>query len=70
VVIGLELMATMQMYLSNHTIHVEMMFMVALTAVTRKVVILDTLKIEPLLVIGVAVLILALSGGYFLVRKK
>jgi len=60
----------MQMYLSNHTIHVEMMFMVALTAVTRKVVILDTLKIEPLLVIGVAVLILALSGGYFLVRKK
>ncbi len=70
VLIGLELMATMQMYLSDHTIHVEMMFLVALTAVTRKVVILDTAKTEPLLIFGVVVLILALSGGFFLIRKK
>ena len=70
VLIGLELMATMQMYLSDHTIHVEMMFLVALTAVTRKVVILDTAKTEPLLIFGVGVLILALSGGFFLIRKK
>ena len=70
VLIGLELMATMQMYLSDHTIHVEMMFLVALTAVTRKVVILDTAKTEPLLIFGLGVLILALSGGFFLIRKK
>ena len=70
VVIGLELMATMQMYLYEHKIHVEMMLMVAVTAVARKVVVLDTLKVEPLLILGVASLILALSGGYYLVRKK
>ncbi len=70
VLIGLELMATMHMYVTDHTIHVEMMFLVALTAVTRKVVVLDTVKTEPLLVFGVAFLILALSGGYFLVRTK
>ena len=70
VLIGLELMATMHMYLSDHTIHVEMMLLVALTAVTRKVVILDTVKAEPLLVFGVGFLVLALSGGYFLIRKK
>ncbi len=70
VLIGLELMATMHMYVTDHTIHVEMMFLVALTAVTRKVVVLDTVKTEPLLVFGVAFLILALSGGYFLIRKK
>ena len=70
VLIGLELMATMHMYLSDHTIHVEMMLLVALTAVTRKVVILDTVKTEPLLVFGVGFLILALSGGYFLMRKN
>jgi uncharacterized membrane protein (DUF373 family) len=63
-------MATMHMYLSKHTIHVEMMFLVALTAVARKVVILDTAKTEPLLVFGVGFLILALSIGYFLIRKK
>ena len=39
VLIGLELMATMHTYLSEHTINVEMMFLVALTAVARKVVI-------------------------------
>ena len=70
VLIGLELMATMHMYVTDHTIHVEMMFLVALTAVTRKVVVLDTVKTEPLLVFGVAFLILALSGGYYLIRKK
>ncbi len=70
VLIGLELMATMRMYLSDHTIHVEMMLLVALTAVTRKVVILDTVETEPLLVFGVGFLILALPGGYFLIRKK
>ena len=70
VLIGLELMATMHMYLSEHKIHVEMMFLVALTAVARKVVILDTAKTEPLLVIGIGFLILTLSTGYFLIRKK
>ncbi len=70
VLIGLELMATMHMYLSDHTIHAEMMFLVALTAVTRKVVILDTVKTEPLLIFGVGFLVLALSGGYFLIRKR
>ncbi len=70
VLIGLELMATMHMYLSDHTIHVEMMFLVAMTAVARKVVILDTTKTEPLLVFGVGFLILALSAGYFLIRKR
>ena len=70
VLIGLELMATIHMYLSDNRIHVEMMFLVALTAVTRKVVILDTVKSEPLLVFGIGFLILALSGGFFLIRKK
>ncbi len=70
VLIRLELMATMHMYLSDHTIHVEMMLLVGLTAVTRKVVILDTVKTGPLLVFGVRFLILRLSGGYFLIRKK
>ena len=70
VLIGLELMATMHMYLSDHTIHAEMMLLVALTAVTRKVVILDTVKTGPLLVFGVGFLILALSVSFYLIRKK
>ncbi len=70
VLIGLELMATMHMYLSEHIVHVEMMFLVALIAVARKVVILDTVKTELLAIFGVGFLILALSTGYFLIRKN
>ena len=70
VLIGLELMATMQMYLTDHAIHAEMMLLVALTAVTRKVVIMDALTVEPLLVFGVGFLILTLSAGFFLIRKN
>ncbi len=70
ILIGLELMASIHMYLSDHTIHADMMFLVALTAVTRKIVILETVETDPLLVFGLGFLILALSGGYFLIRKN
>ncbi len=70
VLIGLELMTSIHMYLSDHTIHAEMMFLVAMTAVTRKIVILETGTSEPLFLFGLGFLILALSGGYFLIRKK
>jgi len=70
ILIGLELMTSIHMYLSDHTIHAEMMFLVALTAVTRKIVILETVETDPLLVFGLGFLILALSGGYFLLRKN
>ena len=70
VLIGLELMTSIHMYLSDHTIHAEMMFLVAMTAVTRKIVILETGTSEPLFLFGLGFLILALSGGYFLIRKN
>ncbi len=70
VLIGLELMTSIHMYLSDHTIHAEMMFLVALTAVTRKIVVLETVETDPLLVFALGFLILALSGGYFLIRKN
>ena len=70
VLIGLELMTSIHMYLSDHTIHAEMMFLVAMTAVTRKIVIMEAGATDPMLVFGLGFLILALSGGYFLIRKK
>ncbi len=70
VLIGLELMSSIHMYLEEHTIHAEMMILVALTAVTRKVVILDSSKIEPLLIFALGFLVIALSASYFLIKKK
>lgn len=70
VLIGLELMTSIKMYLDDNTIHAEMMFLVALTAVARKVVILDANSIEPMTVFAIAALVIALSGGYYYIKKS
>jgi uncharacterized membrane protein (DUF373 family) len=70
VLIGLELMTSIEMYLSDNTIHAELMFLVALTAVARKVVILDAHAIDPMTVFAIAALVVALSGGYYFIKKS
>ena len=50
-------------------VHVEIIFLVAIIAITRKVIILDVKMMEPLTSIGVASIILALSIGYYLLKK-
>ncbi len=70
VLIGLELMTSIHMYLDDHKIHAEMMFLVALTAVTRKIVILDTGKTEPMVAFGIGFLVITLAAGYYLIRKN
>jgi uncharacterized membrane protein (DUF373 family) len=70
ILIGLELMTSIQMYLEDHAIHAEMMFLVAMTAVTRKIVIFDATKAEPLVIFGIGFLVVSLSAGYYLVKKN
>ena len=70
ILIGLELMTSIQMYLEDHAIHAEMMFLVALTAATRKIVIFDATKVEPLVIFGIGFLVVSLSAGYYLLKKN
>lgn len=70
ILIGLELMTSIQMYLEDHAIHAEMMFLVALTAVTRKIVIFDATKVDPLVIFGIGFLVVSLSAGYYLLKKN
>jgi len=70
VLIGLELMTSIEMYLKDNTIHAELMFLVALTAVARKVVILDAKSIDAMTVFAIAALVVALSGGYYVIKKS
>ena len=69
VLIGLELMTSIHMYLDDQKIHAEMMFLVALTAVTRKIVIMDSSAMDPMLVFSIGFLVIALAGGYYLIKK-
>ena len=68
ILIGLELLETIKAYISKDQIHVEIVFLVAMIAVARKVIILDINAMPSVTLIGIAAIILALAGGYFLVK--
>ena len=70
ILIGIELLETIRAYLAEHVIHVEIVLEVALIAVARKVIILDVKEYPPLTILGIGVLILALSVAFFLERRS
>ncbi|QBG46020.1 phosphate-starvation-inducible E-like protein [Verrucomicrobia bacterium S94] len=70
VVIGLELLDTIKAYLMKHEIHVEVVLLIALVAVARKVIILDYKTVSPEMMLAVAALVLSMSAGFFLVRHS
>ena len=69
VLIGLELLETITAYLEEEALHVEVVFLVAMVAVARKIVILEYKEATPTLLLGIAAVILALSAGYFCVKR-
>ncbi len=69
VLIGLELIEVIKVYLVDEQVHVEVIFLVAIIAIARKVIVLDVKGLAPLNLIGFATIILALAGGYYLLRR-
>jgi len=69
VLIGVELLETVKMYLSEKTVHVEVVFTVAMIAIARKVIILDVKELSSLTLIGIGAIVLALSTGYYLLKR-
>lgn len=70
VLIGLELMTSIHLYIKDNNIHAELILLVAMTAITRKVVILDASAIEPMMLFGIGFVIIALAIGYYLVSRS
>lgn len=68
VLIGVELLDTIKTYLAERTLHVEIVLIVAMIAIARKVIILDTEKLSALMLLGIGAIILALAIGYYLVK--
>jgi uncharacterized membrane protein (DUF373 family) len=69
VIIGIELLETLKFYFEKHIIRVEIIFLVALTAVARHVIEMDFEHASATASLGIAAAALALSAGYFLVKK-
>lgn len=70
VLIGIELLETiMKTYLTEGPPHYETVLSVAIIAIARKVIILDIKKVDSLSLIGIAAIILALTIGYFMMKR-
>lgn len=69
VLIGIELLDSIKTYITENIIHVEVVLVVAIIAIARKVIILDIDKYPPMTFVGIASIILALSIAYYLIRK-
>jgi uncharacterized membrane protein (DUF373 family) len=69
VLIALEILENITAYLRKHVIQVELAIVIALIAVSRKIIILDTAKKGSDDLIALALAVLALSIGYFIVHQ-
>lgn len=68
ILIGIELLESLKAYVSEDQIHVEVIFTIALIAVARKVITLDMTKMDPFALMGIALILLSLAIGYYLLK--
>lgn len=70
ILIGFELVETVEMYFKDNVIHAEVVLLVAVIAVARKVILLDLEKYDPLAIIGLGIVIVALGACYWLIKQS
>ena len=69
ILIGFEMMETIEMYFKKNVVHAEVVLLVAVIAVTRKVILLDLEKYDPVAIIGLGIIILSLGACYYLIKR-
>lgn len=70
ILIGIELLETFRIYLQEHAINVQVVFLVAMIAVARKVIILEFDEIQDLTLIGIGFIMVSFAGAYYLIKKS
>jgi uncharacterized membrane protein (DUF373 family) len=69
VLIGIELLDTIKIYFKRNVVHVEVVVLVAIIAIARKVIILEPGDYDGVTLIGIAAIILSLALSYYLIKK-
>jgi uncharacterized membrane protein (DUF373 family) len=69
VLIGIELLDTIKVYLRENVVHVEVVVLVAIIALARKVIALKLEDYSGTSIIGLGVLIVALGATYYLIKR-
>ena len=69
VLIGIELLGTVKAYIKDNVIHVEIVIVLAIIAIARKVILLDLNSTNNFEMIGIGIVIFALCSGYYFLKK-
>jgi uncharacterized membrane protein (DUF373 family) len=69
VLIGIELLDTIKVYFKKHEIHVEVVMLVALIAIARKIILMDFGEYSGFEILGIAAVVLALTSGYYFIKR-
>lgn len=69
IMLGLELLDSARVYAAEHRLRLEVVIIVATIAVARHVILLDLEHVDALMLLGVGAVLLALTAGYFLIRR-
>lgn len=70
VLVGVELLETLEMYKKDHVVHVEIVLLVALIVAARKIILIDYTATSSEVYFGIAAIIVAISASYFLLKKS
>jgi uncharacterized membrane protein (DUF373 family) len=70
VLIALEILENITAYLRKHVVQVELVVVTSITAVARKIIILDFDKTTGTQMIGLAIAIFALAISYWIIRRN
>ena len=69
VLITVELLDTMKTYITENVIHVEVVVLLAIIAIARKVILLDPASTDSGELIGIGIIVVGLAAAYYLIRK-
>ena len=69
VLIGVELLETIKKYYTEGRVNLDVIIAVAVIALSRKIITVDPKEYDPLTLIGMAAIILALVVGYWIAKK-
>jgi uncharacterized membrane protein (DUF373 family) len=69
ILLALEILQTVRVFDKDHDIKIRIILLVCIIAISRKILTLDMVHIDPLAEIALACLVAGLSGGYYLVSK-
>jgi uncharacterized membrane protein (DUF373 family) len=69
VLITVELLDTMKAYIVDNVIHVEVVVLLAIIAIARKVILLNPTSTDSRELIGTGIIIVGLAAAYYLIKK-